>query len=29
MKRTNLEEIRYHTDYFVLRKVKAAPERCF
>lgn len=22
MKRNNLEEIRYHTDYFVLRKVK-------
>ncbi|MDO4481672.1 MAG: hypothetical protein Q4C14_02950 [Bacillota bacterium] len=22
MKRSNLEEIRYHTDYFVLRKVK-------
>lgn len=23
MKRTRLEEIRYHTDYFVLRKVRA------
>lgn len=23
MKRANLEEIRYHTDYFILRKVRA------